>query len=151
AAGAVQQPHLRALLLFVLVAARGEEGQVLAVRAPAGLRLVVLAGSELPLLLAVPAHHPEVAIGLVLLGVRRPHGVGHPLAVGRALGVGDGPDLREVVEGERAGLGRRRGRCDEQGSQNGCESTWAWHDDPRRATGFGLRLREAYRLSQSGP
>ena len=35
---------------------------------------------------------------LVLLEVRRPDGVGHAGAVGRDLGVGDVPDLREVVE-----------------------------------------------------
>jgi hypothetical protein len=37
----MQQPDLIALLLGLLVAARGEEGQVLAVRAPARIALVV--------------------------------------------------------------------------------------------------------------
>ena len=107
AAGAIEQPDLRALLLLVLVAARRREREVLAVRAPPRTRLAVLARRELHGPRAVPAHHPDVAVALVLLDVRRPHGVGDPVAVGRDLRVRDALELAQVVQGERAlgGLG----------------------------------------------
>src|SRR6185436_618996 len=62
AASAVQQPDL--FRLFV-IAPRGEESKVLAVRAPARRVLAVLGLCELQLALAVPARHPDVRDALV--------------------------------------------------------------------------------------
>ena len=122
AAGAVQQPDLRPLLLLVLVAARRRECEVLPVRAPPRTRLAVLARRQLDRLRAVDAHHPDVAVPLVLLDVDQAHRVGNPLAVGRDLRVGDVLELREIVEGERPlrGLGRRgEGQADSRGQHRG--------------------------------
>ena len=82
----------------------------------------------------------------------RPHRVGHPLAVGRALGIRDGPDLREVVEGERTALRGRGGRRDEQDSQNGCNGTvsFAWTIlDGLQDADTGLRKATDYRRQRA--
>ena len=114
AAGTIEQPHLRALLLLVLVAARGEERQVLAVGAPARTRLGVGRRGDLHVRAAIPRHHPDIGVALVLLGVDRHHGVGDPSAFWRALRVVDRAHARVVVERERLGGGRLRRERDGQ-------------------------------------
>ncbi len=102
AAGPVQQPDLGALLLLVLRAPAGEEREVAVVGAPSRGGLVVGRGGQADGPGAVPARHPDVAVALVLLDVRRGHRVRDPLAVRRSLRVADGPDLREIVESDGA-------------------------------------------------
>ena len=110
AAGAVQQPDLGALLLLVLVAARREEGQVLAVRAEARIRLVLGRRGHADLLAAVPARHPDVGVPLVLLDVDRAHRVGHPGPLRRALRIGDLAQPRQVLQHDRP-FRRRSGQA----------------------------------------
>ena len=71
AAQAIQEPDLRALLLLVLGAPAGEEREVAAVRAPAGRTLALGPRRQAHRLRAVPAHHPQIAVALVLLDVDR--------------------------------------------------------------------------------
>src|SRR5262245_49312762 len=82
AAGAIQHPELLGLLV---AAARREERNVFAVRAPARRVLAVLGLRELQRALTVPARHPEVSDALVFDEVGSAHGVRDPVAVGRDL------------------------------------------------------------------
>ena len=105
AAGAIEQPDLPALFLFLVGAARGDEREVLVVGAPARRRLAVGRRGELQLFAAVPLHHPDVGVALVLLGIDGRHRVGDPHAVGRSLRIADADDPRVIVKGDGA-LGR---------------------------------------------
>ena len=111
AAPPVEQPDLGPELLLLLGAARGQESQIAAVRAPAGRRFAVGARGQTDLLAAVPADHPEIGIALVLLQVGRADRVGDPFPVGRPLRRAHALDLEQVVEGDRAAWppGRSRG------------------------------------------
>ena len=79
---AIEQPDLIHLARIVPV---GKKCQVPAVGAPAGRVLAGLAGGQPNASAALPAHHPDVAVVLVLGGIGHGHGVGHPGTVGRDL------------------------------------------------------------------
>ena len=108
AARSIEQPELRALLLLLVGAARPEEREVLAVRAPPRRRLAIGRRGQADLLAAVPLHHPDVGVAPILFGVDGGHCVGHPRAFGRALRIADCDDPRVIVEGDGA-FGLRTG------------------------------------------
>ena len=123
AAGAIQQPDLSALLLFLVGAARSDEREVLVVGTPARRRLAVRRRGELQLLAAVPLHHPDVGVAAILLRIDRRDRVGHPQAVRRSLRIADADDAGMIVERDGAlrGLPLERHGADEsrRGEANG--------------------------------
>ena len=118
AARAIEQPHLLRLLV---AAARGEERNVLAVRAPARRVLAVLRLSELQLPAAVPARHPQMRHALVFDRIGAAHRVRNPLAVGRDLRIVDLAQGVDVIRRQRASLGRTGNRRREQGREQQCK------------------------------
>ena len=71
---------------------------------------------------AAPPGHPDVRVALVLVFVDGGDRVGHPLAVGRPLGIGHGLDARVVGQGQRAagwlGLGQGARHAEEYGGED---------------------------------
>ena len=99
AAGAGQQPELVGALV---IAAAAEEGQVAPVGAPPR-RVLALpgGGGQAQGGPPVPARHPQVAGAVVVLEPGGADGIGHPLTVGRELGI---PHVAELVQvGHRDG------------------------------------------------
>src|SRR6185436_14057629 len=111
---AAHEPDLRLLPL-----APGEEREPLAVRAPARALLRLLARSEAQGGPARERCHVDVGVRLVLLGVHRGDGVGHPLAFGADLGIADFLQGEDVIrpQGARGRGARGGGRGEEHGEQ----------------------------------
>ena len=124
AAASIEQPHLIAARLAG--PGRGER-EIAAVGTVLRRGLAVLARRDLPLVLSVDVHGPDVRAALVFLHVRRRNDEGDGLPVRRALRIADVFHLREIVERQRSlgGLcgqerdGRERKRDRQQRTRQG--------------------------------
>src|SRR5438876_1216393 len=88
---AIQKPDLG-----LAIVSCGEESEVLAVRAPAGMRGRDAFGGQGDGIAAVGGDHPKALLVLVFLEHAGSHGVSDPLAIGTDLGLRDIANL-EVV------------------------------------------------------
>ena len=105
-----QEPDL---VVLVLVAAAGQEGERPAVGTPARVRLLVLAGGERAVFRAVPPGEPQVGGAFIFGEVHRADRVGDGRAVGRKLRVADRTQEGDVLGLQRTrvvGTGGRAGR-----------------------------------------
>jgi len=100
---AAEQPDLG-----LAIVSCGEESEVLAVGAPAGMRGRDAFGGQGDGIAAVGGDHPEALLVLVFLEHAGAHGVGDPLAIGTQFGLGDFANLEVVVNGDVAGRGGSR-------------------------------------------
>ena len=131
---AIEEPHLGALLLLLLVAAGGEKGQIRAGGVPAGFARTRGPPRQADLPEPVPAHHPEIPPLPILLLVELGGRVRHPLPFRRDLNVRHGAEPGEVFQAERARRGFRglRGGEDRRGRPRGSSGRAGRRGDDRK-------------------
>ena len=119
-AGAGENPEL---VVLVFVPAVGKEGDPFTVRAPARMRLLVVAKSKGPIFRAVPFREPEIARLFVFRQINCPDHVGHAFAVGRKSRLIDITDGSEILRFQQAFLFSRESAGNRERKQENDEAT----------------------------